>query len=366
MNANFQTDWSSPPGATIIDALHANDIPLDEFATLLERSRDQIDQLISGGMSIDRELAIQLSDIIGASPTFWLQRQADYDLDRQLVGDDREHGLKQWVAAFPTRDMAKFGWMPTTRSFDEKLANCFEFFGVKSVTEWEDRYSNELQSVAFRSSAKIEADIPATIAWLRKGELEAESRNCQPWNKAKLKQLLPELRELTREKKPAVFVPEMIKRLATCGVALVISRTPSGCRASGATKFVNTHRALMLLSFRHRTDDHFWFTFFHEAAHLLLHDNTRLFIENGDCVMEKEEEEANKFAQDFLIPAEYRSELFEIRRDYRRIARFAKKVGVSAGIVVGQLQFHEYVPRSHFNKMKHHFEWPDVEMVSNL
>ena len=52
---------------------------------------------------------------------------------------------------------------------------------------------------------------------------------------------------------------------------------------------------------RYKKDDFFWFTFFHEAAHLLLHSKKETFVDDGtdnDVI----ENEANDFATDFLIP----------------------------------------------------------------
>ncbi len=41
------------------------------------------------------------------------------------------------------------------------------------------------------------------------------------------------------------------------------------------------------------TDDQFWFTFFHEAGHLLMHSHKAVFLEDGSDVSLKEEHEAN-------------------------------------------------------------------------
>jgi hypothetical protein len=35
---------------------------------------------------------------------------------------------------------------------------------------------------------------------------------------------------------------------------------------------ISPNKAMVILSFRYLSDDHFWFTFFHEIAHLLLHN----------------------------------------------------------------------------------------------
>ncbi len=60
---------------------------------------------------------------------------------------------------------------------------------------------------------------------------------------------------------------------------------------------------MIALSDRYKKDDFFWFTFFHEAAHLLLHSKKETFVDDGtdnDLL----EDEANRFAADFLIPSD--------------------------------------------------------------
>ena len=90
---------------------------------------------------------------------------------------------------------------------------------------------------------------------------------------------LPTIRRLTREKDPGQFIPRLKEACAARGVAVAIVRGPNGWRASGAARFLSPTKALIQLSFRYLSDDQFWFTFFHEAGHLLLHGKDLLFLE---------------------------------------------------------------------------------------
>ncbi|HEV8072313.1 MAG TPA: ImmA/IrrE family metallo-endopeptidase [Planctomycetaceae bacterium] len=168
---------------------------------------------------------------------------------------------------------------------------------------------------------------------------------------------MSEIRPLTRKRDPDAFLPVLQKSCAECGVAVAVVRAPQGCRASGATRFTGRAKALLQLSFRYLTDDHFWFTFFHEAAHLLLHSHAALFLEGVAPSSTKEEEEANEFAAGILIPKRYTNELLALRADHHQILRFAKKAGVSPGIVVGQLQHRKLIKQDHLNGLKRHFQW---------
>ncbi|MOA05188.1 hypothetical protein D3C78_1247770 [compost metagenome] len=72
---------------------------------------------------------------------------------------------------------------------------------------------------------------------------------------------------------------------------------------------------------------------------------------------EQVEQEANDFSKYLLIPKEYDRKLYEIANDGRLVLRFAREIGISPGIVVGQLQKKNIIPYSHLNRLKIKFEW---------
>src|SRR5689334_2956597 len=121
-----------------------------------------------------------------------------------------------------------------------------------------------------------------------------------------------------------------------------------------ATRFLSPSRALLLLSFRYLSDDHFWFTFFHEAGHLVLHSKKALFLEGG-AASTAEEREANEFSAATLVPPEFQNELERLSVDRHAIRNFAKKIGVSPGIVLGQLQFRGRARRNQLNTLRARF-----------
>ena len=228
--------------------------------------------------------------------------------------------------------------MPNVKGAANRIAAALQFFGVASVSAWRQSYRSVLETAVFRTSTSFESQPAAVAAWLRQGEIETSRILCKPWDAKEFRRVVGEIRYLTREKIPSIFVPELQRRFADCGVALVILRAPSGCRASGATCFQNKSRAFMLLSFRHLSDDHFWFSVFHEAAHLLLHEHKAIFLEEPNMVTTKEENEANQYAADTLIPPEFKLEMLRLPVNGRKVMKFAKRIGVSPGVVVGQLQ----------------------------
>jgi HTH-type transcriptional regulator/antitoxin HigA len=359
---SFEPDWMSAPGATIIDILEQRDLSSEEFAKLLGYSLERTDKLLNGKTAITKDVAKLLAKTIGGTENFWMSREEQYRggvARLQSAGDPS--AAKAWLDELPLKDMVKFGWISSQASTEKKVDTCLRFFDVPNVIEWRDRYSNVLSAVAFRTSPTMESEPGAVLAWLRYGEIKSEEVNCKPWNANGFERELIAIRRLTRKKDPRIFIPELRNLCAEHGVALVIARAPAGCRASGATRFVNSQKAMLLLSFRYLSDDQFWFTFFHEAGHLLLHSHTALFLEDGSDVTLKEEHEANLFAQNILVPPEARVELSELPAAQRNIMKFSIKIGVSRGIVVGQLQHMKRIQPDKLNWLKHRFKWDQLE-----
>jgi HTH-type transcriptional regulator/antitoxin HigA len=94
------------------------------------------------------------------------------------------------------------------------------------------------------------------------------------------------------------------------------------------------------LSLRGKTDDRFWFTLFHELAHVLLHGRGEVFIERRDGHLSPEtqakEDQANDFAADLLIPKQVAYRLSGLR-SLADVRAFAAEIDVSPGVVVGRL-----------------------------
>ena len=359
-DTDFHPSWASPPGETISDCLQRRSLSLLEFADQIGCSLEAANQLICGETAIDQELAELLDNIIGGSARFWLSREVQYrdDLRRVNILHDTATAL-DWLDELPVRDMIDFGWIQGGNDKFDLALECLRFFNAPSVSSWRKHYKTIGDVVAFRNSGAFESRLGAVAAWLRQGEREADEIACKPWNSDRFRQRLWDSRALTRRKDPEFFVPELRQLCAECGVAVALVRAPTGCRASGATKFLSPVKALLLLSFRYRSDDHFWFTFFHEAGHLLLHDRNALFVEGTDMLSTHEEEEADEFSKVTLVPPQHHDEMLALGRNYRKVMRFARHVGVSPGIIVGQLQHRGHLARNQMNFLKRRFVWQD-------
>ena len=280
-----------------------------------------------------------------------MSRDLQYRDDRL----QREKASADWLSRLPLKDMTNFGWLAAVPHSSDRVETCLSFFGVNSVREWETTYESLHKHTAFRTSSSFESRPEAVAAWLRQGERQGTREDCGPWNRAGFKASLSEIRRLTKIKDPGTFLPKLQRHCAIHGVVVSVLRAPEGCRASGATRFLPTGRAQVLLSFRYLTDDHFWFTFFHEVGHLVLHHNQPLFLEGIRDESSEQETQANEFASCILVPDEHA--LLNLQPTWRNVMRFAAKVGVSPGIVVGQLQYRDRLRQDQLNGLKRRYSW---------
>jgi HTH-type transcriptional regulator / antitoxin HigA len=100
-----------------------------------------------------------------------------------------------------------------------------------------------------------------------------------------------------------------------------------------------------------------WFTFFHEAAHILLHPKRDVFVElNGTT--DSREDEANRFACDVLVPPTAWQVVVQTQpRSAAEVQALAKRLGIAPGILVGRLQRERLLPWTHLNALKTKLEF---------
>lgn len=366
-STTFEPQWVSPPGETIADLLRLRAWSLQDFATAVGASAEDAGALVEGRMSISVGWAKRLEAAFGASLEFWITREQQYRTAMMRL-QAHEDG---WLDEIPVRDMIRFGWItPAPRAADEGAA-VLKFFDVPSVQAWRHRYGAAMARMPLRTSSSFRSRPGALAAWLREGERRTLEAACAPWDPTRFRAAVREARALTRIGDPRRFVPRLQALFAAAGVALVVLRVPTGCRASGAAQFVSPDRAMLLVSARHLTDDHLWFTVFHEAGHLLLHHPTAPAVdedepdvgpsENG-LFSDPRENEANNFASDVLVPPQRRTALSIALNGgptAERVLRAASDLGIAPGILVGQLQHRGELRHDQLNGLKRRFAWSD-------
>ena len=128
----------------------------------------------------------------------------------------------------------------------------------------------------------------------------------------------------------------------------------------GAARHGAPDKAMILMSFRHRADDHFWFTLFHEIGHLLLHEASSFVDVEGMEGDDPCEKEANDFPAAMIVPPNREAELLSLRLNDNAIRRFAVSLGVAPGLILGQLQHRGILPPGALHKLRRNWTWDQI------
>jgi HTH-type transcriptional regulator / antitoxin HigA len=355
----YRPDYVAPPGKVLEEFIEARDLSARELARRCGRSAKLVVEIIAGKAPIEPETAMQLERVLGMDASVWLNMEAAYRLHLARAEEAKTfEEMRNVVVRFPITELTQRGFIRPTTTETDRARELLRFFGAGNFNAFQERY-NELQAVSFRHSPTFQSELEPLLAWLRIGEIEAEKAQITPFDRTVFLEALKHIRMLT-VKDPKEFEAPMKAECAQAGVLFLLVPPFSGLRLSGIARWVVPGKALIQQTLRHKTNDHFWFTFFHEAAHLWLHSRKGLFIDGeqlkGDA---KEEEEANHWAANFLVPQHELAKLIARGSfDMNDIVRFAADIEIPPGIVVGQLQNQGVIPwRSSLNKLKIPFAW---------
>lgn len=352
-----QPDWISPPGDTMISILEERELTVEQFARSIGLTTSTAQSVLDGTKGIDSSLAKRLATILGASKEFWIARESDYRALVEPAQNKVVSNLDQLVKSLPVSDMQKFGWIHKRTTPEEKVTECLEFFGVSSLAQWQGEFHQAFRHAAYKQSKAFNSKEVATLAWLRQGELETQHDVVAKWSPEVLRSKIPNFRRLTWYKSPTLFIPKLKALFGEAGVKFSVVRAPKGCSASGAVRILSDDVPHIQLSFRYLSDDQFWFSLFHEIGHLLLHFDKMPIVENTELTEEKSEQEADDFAAEIIVPIEYRDEMYSLGQSRFPIIKFAKKIGVAPGLVVGQLQFAGVLGYNQMQHLKRRYRW---------
>jgi addiction module HigA family antidote len=357
----YEPDHAVPPGWILDEYLETWGISQAEFARRCGRSSKHINEIIAGKAPLTPETALQFEKVLGLDASIWLGIESNYRLhEAQEAETNRALMHIEWTEAFPIKELVKRLKVESPASDMEAVSKLLSFFGVASVEAWQEK--NREMSVAYRHSPSFTSDPAVLATWLRLGELMAVEVECAQFSKAEFRRALGSIRKLTR--KPFYVALAEAKSLCSlAGVALVCVEPFSRMALSGAARWLSPSKALIQLSARYKSDDHFWFSFFHEAAHLLLHSKKHIYVDSNQGTNTNSEGEADDWASDFLISHGEWEKLVDAPYFSKSVVRkFAADQGIAGGIVVGRLQHEKKIPRQNLNDLKVKLEWRNGEL----
>ena len=349
-------DYLVTPGEVLKEYLKYAGITQVSLADRTGLSKKTINEIVKAKSAITAETALRFERTLGRPAHFWSNLERQYQENKARLADKmRLEEYLHWLDLFPVNEMVELGWIEKYKEKTLQLDALLCFFAIASPQQWEIVWNCDLQA-AFRKKEKSQKNAAIISAWLRRGEIEANQQRCAQFDKQKFQNSLVEIRMLTTEN-PDIFVPKLESICAAAGVAIVFIPALRGLGIYGATRKFND-KYIMQLSLYGKSNDQLWFTIFHEICHIIRHSGRELYIE-GKGLENENEDEANAFAQDLLIPPEKLKNFLAsvFRPTIPQIQEFAASIGIAPGIVVGRLQHGGKLSWNKGNELKVKYGW---------
>lgn len=353
----IQKDLLVCPGDTIQETIDVLGMSQRELAERLGYPTNKLNQLIKGDVGLSPEMAAKLEHVLGISARTWLELERMYQEEKLALAEkERMENQKAWLDQFPIVALRKLGILSGGRKSFHHVEELLRFFQVASYKEWKRIYLDEEIAIAFKISLAQASNPYALSVWLKQGEWQAQKLELAEYDATKFKHCL-ETAQVLAYKQPEDFQDQLQQLCAHCGVALVFTPMLPKAPVNGSTRWLKRRRhPLLQLSDRYKTADFFWFAFFHEAAHILKHGKTKVFLDGvkGIAQDEQKENEADQFALKKLLrnfPLQSYSQPNKLWSQ-TEIMKLSDRYEVHPGILTAQLQRIGSLSKKNLNGLK--------------
>ena len=354
----YKADIAIPPGETLEEQLEVNNMSQKELANRIDVSKKHINQIVNGKAPITAETAIKLERVFSLPASFWTNLESNYRETLARLKENYSEEEKNILKKLPYKDLANRGWLNDSNNMEDKINNLRKFFKVSNLKRI---YKINTYNAAYRTSKayKEKVSLLSLTAWLEQGKKIANEIETKDYSEQKIKDNIKDFRKMTYER-PEIFYSNLVEKLAECGVALVIVPHIKKTYAQGAVKWLSPNKVMMQLTLRHKFADVFWFSFFHELGHILLHGKRNEYIdyENDGSDKSNKEKEADEFAAKTLIPEnEYQSFISHNYFTKHTIQKFANEIDIAPYIVRGRLIHDGYTQHYMLNSLKEKYSY---------
>lgn len=343
------------PGETLAEVIEDRSMSQSELAVRTGMTEKHISTVIHGQKNISPAFAKKLEYALGIEASFWMNLQAQYD--RELLEFEDLHNItKEELSILKnlkevTKAWSSFGWMDESANPVSKVIDYRKILGISNLLD----IPKISYPAAYRAQTKKTTVDPYVLfAWQRMCELLTQDIEvADSVDLDKLRIHLPDIKHVMflranqiQKKLTALF--------AECGIAFRIVPHFTGAPVQGFIKESENGALILCMTIRQKFADIFWFTLFHEIAHILNGDAGHRFID-FDSVSGATETKADRMARDFLIdPEAYRTFIeSEAYCKPSAVYKFAASQQVKEYIVEGRLMKEHLIPWSARQK----YEW---------
>ena len=334
------------PGETLSEVIEDRNMTQRELAIRTGMTEKHISTVIHGQKGISVAFAKKLEYALGIEASFWINLQANYD--RELLElEEMNHISEEETAVLKrlkevTEKWQSFGWLEKDSDKVTLVLKYRKLLGVSNLLDVPELSC----SAAYRIQRKnTNADPFVLFAWQRMCEmLTKDMQITDEMDIEKLRQIIPQIKQV-------MFMQEnqiqktLADLFASCGIAFRVVPCFKGAPVQGFIRKTNDERFILCLTLRNKWADTFWFTLFHEVAHILNGDTKQVFVD-FESLGGSVEKKADQLSGNILIdPKEY--QIFVKGEGYANpdeIRRFAETQQVKDYIVLGHLMKDNLIP----------------------
>lgn len=340
------------PGSYIFDIIEDLNMTQKEFAQRLGTSEKNLSEIVRGEANLSADIAYKLEKLTGVEYDTWMNLQHKYEKKILEIEEQRNKDELRICDLIDFSYFKKSGFVEN-RSFTAKekiteLRRILNFSNLSMLTAFNSSVSYRNSGKSFEEKNVINSNIMLEIA-----SNQAKNQCDKKLNKALLRKYIPEIRSMTLQTQEDFF-PRLEEILLECGISLVSLPALKNASLNGATKKFKNGSVLLLITDRNKGGDIFWFSLFHEIAHILSSDfHTSLDRE----VYLQKEKAADEYAGDVLIPRDEFEE-FSRENNFREsnIISFARTIGIHPAIVAGRLENDKRVAYGTLKRLKDNYQ----------
>ena len=328
------------PGTTLYNELKKANLSRKELAIRTGVTEKHICTVINGDRGISADFARKLGYVF-YDTAFWLKLQSRYDEEQACIKDEENISAEEITLLKPLREiMAYFiecGHMHNNCGEASKVVQLRQLLNVSDLTVIPQITYNAAYRAQLSSNAKVDPYV--LFAWQRLCEKSIE--NIAVSSAADIELLRSRIEEIRAQMFGDINdgIQTLQAIFAECGIAFQVVKNFRGAPVQGFIKETSEKKLILCLTIRGHRADIFWFTLFHEIAHILNGDYTSRFVD-FDLANADAEAAADRYAGDVLIdPKLYREFIQTIEKPtWEDIVYFAKQANVQPYIVLGRLQ----------------------------
>lgn len=343
------------PGEVLKDELEIRGVKQKDFAATIGMPASVLNDIVNGKRSVTPDIAILFEAALGKDAGSWLRLQAERDLEIARMKDDflrKQRDIETWQAI---QDCCNIKYLERYipgglgKTIHDKIDTVLSFFNVKNEEALKEAFVRDVNPAFFRKSDKLTNNPVNLFTWKQIAYAEsAKQEHPKKFSANSLPELTEGLKTIFLENNGTI---ERINALMNeYGIRFFLLDNEKGTHIDGFSFWKGANPSIAL-TLRYRKIDILAFTLMHEVCHVFRHLNaqekTKTCISLPDMKDGIEEQEADSFANNGLIPAKD-WQLFKERNmgenPYQmgpKIRAFANEHQIHPAIVLGRYQ-HDY------------------------